>query len=214
VAAIAELRDAFEKRFAARLRDAAGTPEGALALRPDRWVDVFVDTFRELGKARGFEIAPIRRGVGDLGWELCWGRNLQVDYRRLSQTAPAELFKVELVLEIAEATLRAGVRPESAVEEAAADLARLLWARTPLKVLVFGARRDGDPANSIDALEAGLSAVIEARDRESDYLLIVLPNFQGAGTVVPDLAVLWTKVFERGKGQPARQAGFKDLLRA
>ena len=63
MAAIVELRDAFEKRFATRLRDAAVSPEDAVSLRPDRWVDLFNDTFRELGKARGARIHSNRRSI-------------------------------------------------------------------------------------------------------------------------------------------------------
>ncbi|HZV01369.1 MAG TPA: hypothetical protein VFF73_31945 [Planctomycetota bacterium] len=199
-----ELRDALVEKIAIRIREQASSASEAVALRVDRWVEIATGALRELGKASGLEVAPIRRGVGDLGWELVWGRNLIPDYTRLGATKPEEIFRLELVAEIAEASIRPGVRPESAVEEVCFDLGRLMWARAPFKVLVFGARRESEPANSIEALEAGLASLIQARDQDSSYVLVALPNLEGSGTVAPEKAILWTKVFERGKGEPAR----------
>lgn len=192
--AIQELRDAFVKEL--RL-------DGSEDWRPDRWVAAVTEAFRRVGTGRGLEVAPLRRGVGELGWELVWGRNLVAPYARLGATNPRELFALELVLEVAEGTFRPGARPESAVEEAASDLAKLLWARAPLKVLVFGARRESEPASSLEALAAGLGSVIEARDRDSDYLLVGFPNLLGAGTVAPGQMELWTRCWERGRADAA-----------
>jgi hypothetical protein len=210
---IEDLRDALEKKLGARLRDIATMPDEAVALRVDRWVEAFTGALRELGKQGGFEVAPIRRGVGELGWEMVWGKNLTPGYAQLGGTAPGQLFQLELVLEISENTLRPGVRPESAVEETCSDLARLLWARAAVKVLVFGARAENDPANSLSALEAGLTGVIEGRDTESDYLLVALPNLEGSRTVKGDAAVLWTKVVVKGKAKPARTVKLAALLK-
>ena len=209
-----DLRDALEKKLGARLRDVATLPDEAVALRVDRWVEAFTGAFRELGKQGGFEVAPIRRGVGELGWELVWGKNLTPGYAQLGAAPPGQLFALELVLEISENTLRPGARPESAVEETCFDLARLLWARAPLKVLVFGAHAEKDPASSIDALEAGLTGVISGRDTDSDYLLVALPNLEGSRTVKGDAAVLWTKVVSRGNAKPARTVKLAALLKA
>jgi|SRR5581483_10429687 len=210
--AISELRDAFLKRLGERLREHAATAEEALALRVDRWVDATTSALRDLGKARGLEVAPIRRGVGELGWELVWGRNLSLGYGQLGATSMDELFRLELVAEIAENGLRPGLRGESAVEEACFDLARLIWARAPEKVLVFGARREREPANSIEALEAGLTSLIEARDREADYLLVAAPNLLGARTVAPEDGVIWTKTVSRGRAESARTTPLSALL--
>src|SRR5271154_830981 len=126
--AIDDLREALEKKLGEKLRAVANSADEVVALRVDRWVDVFTGSLRELGRQGGFEVAPIRRGVGELGSELVWGTNLTLDYAKLGSTKPQELFQLELVLEIAEGTLRPGARAESAVEEACFDLARLLWA--------------------------------------------------------------------------------------
>ncbi len=210
---IEDLRDALEKKLGARLRDIATLPDEVVSLRVDRWVEAFTGAFRELGKQGGFEVAPLRRGVGELGWELVWGKNLAPGYAQLGSTAPGQLFQLELVLEISENTLRPGTRPESSVEETCTDLARLLWARAAVKVLVFGAHAEKDPASSIQALEAGLTGVIEARDAESDYLLVALPNLEASRTVKGDDAVLWTKVFIRGKAKPPRTVKLAALLK-
>jgi hypothetical protein len=204
MATIAELRDALEEKVRTKLHDHANDADEAVVLRVDRWVDVFMGALRELAKARGLEVAPIRRGVGELGWELACGKNLSAGYAQLGSTPFGELFQLELILEVAENGLRPGSRPESAVEEACADLAKLIWARAAGKVLVFGARREKEPANAIDALEAGLTGLIQARDKESDYLLVALPNQEGARTVKGADAVLWTKIVSRGQPQPAR----------
>src|SRR3954452_19825430 len=119
---ITELRDAFESKLGAKLREQAADADEAVLLRVDRWVDAITGALRELGKARGLEVAPIRRGVGELGWELAWGKNLAPGYAQLGSTSFKELFRLELVLEIAENTLRPGVRGESAVEDACFDL--------------------------------------------------------------------------------------------
>ena len=211
---IAELRAALEERVAAKLRDQANDADEAVALRVDRWVDIFTGALHELGKARGLEVAPIRRGVGELGWELAWGKNLSPGYAQLGSADFKELFRLELVCEIAENTLRPGTRGESAVEDACFDLARLIWARAPEKVLVFGARREQEPANAIEALEGGITSLIRARDAESDYLLVALPNQEGARSVKGADAVLWTKVVSRGQPQAARTVRLADLLRA
>jgi hypothetical protein len=210
---VTELRDAFERNLSSKLRDLAMSPDDVVSLRVDRWVDLVTSSFRELGKASGLEIAPIRRGVGELGWELVWGKNLMPGYEKLGSVAPADLFRLDLVLELSEGSLRPGVRPEGAVEEVCFDLARLLWSRARTKVLVFGAHRETELASSIDAFEAGLTGLIEARDKEADYLLVALPNLEGARTVSGDRATLWTKVVSGGKGQPARSSTLELLLR-
>jgi hypothetical protein len=207
-----ELREAFLKKIGEKLREHASDADTAVALRVDRWIDVFTGALRDLGKARGCEVAPIRRGVGELGWELCWGRSLQPGYAQLGSTNPKDLFRLELVAEISEASLRAGTRGESAVEEISFDLARLVWARCPLKVLVFGARRESEPANSIEALEAGLAGVVRARDEEAEYLLVALPNLEGARTTSGSEALLWTKVVSRGKPEPAKTTRLSELF--
>ena len=145
---IHELRDALEKRVGAKLRENANDADEAVLLRVDRWVDIFTGSVRELAKVRGLEVAPIRRGVGELGWELACGKNLSPGYAALGSTDMKELFKIDLLLEVAENSLRPDVRGEGAVEEACFDLARMVWARAPEKVLVFGARRESQPANS------------------------------------------------------------------
>jgi hypothetical protein len=211
--AIDELRDAFEKVYAERLRARVQTVEEALALRADRAVDLLHETFRELGKRRQQDVAPVRRGVGEVGWEMAWGKNMAPDYLRLSSTDPKEMFRLELVLEVSEHSLRPGAKPELAVEEAANDLAKLLWARAPMKVLAFGAHRDSKPASSIDALEAGLSGVIAARDKDGDYLLVAFPNLEGSGTVAPAKAVVWTKLMVHGQAQPPRERRLEELLK-
>lgn len=208
----AELAAAFEHAFAKKLLEAVSTPEEALALRPDRWVDATLGAFRELGREQGREVFPIRRGVADLGWELVWGRNLMVDYARLSRTNPAEVFALDLVVEVSEGSLRADASPERAVEEVANDLARLLWARAPLKALVFGARRESEPASSLGALTAGLSSLIEARDRDSDYLLVALPNLEASGKVSPERAVLSLQTISKGRPGTPREVSFGKLL--
>src|SRR5262245_29611259 len=98
--------------------------------------------------------------MGEVGWEGAWGRNLAPDYARLSATDPKELFELALVAEVADLGFRAGSPPERIVEEAALDLARLLWARAPRKVLVFGCHRGGEVAATLDALTNGLGGVI------------------------------------------------------
>ncbi len=210
---VLELRDALERKVAAKLRENANDPDEAVALRVDRWVDIFTGALRELAKARGLEFQPIRRGVGELGWELACGKNLSPPYAQLGATDMKELFRIDLLLEVAESSLRPGVRGESAVEEACFDLARMLWARAPEKVLVFGARREKEPANSLDALDAGLTSLIAARDKESDYLLVALPNQEGARTVKGADAVLWSKVVSRGQPQTARTVRLSELLK-
>ena len=207
-----ELREALEKKLGAKLREHATDADEAVALRVDRWVDIFTSALRDLGKGRGLEVAPIRRGVGELGWELAWGKNLAPGYAQLGSTSMADLFRLDLVLEVAEGGLRPGVRGESAVEEACFDLARLVWARAPEKVLVFGARREREPQNALEALESGLTSLIQARDKEADYLLVALPNLEGAHTVRGSEALLWTKVVSRGQPQPARTVKLADLL--
>ncbi|MBI3725754.1 hypothetical protein HY251_17645, partial [bacterium] len=62
------------------------------------------------------------------------------------------------------------------------------------------------------ALEAGITGIIEARDRDADHLLVSLPNLEKRGHVAPARAVLWTKVFSRGKGEPARETPLATLL--
>jgi hypothetical protein len=210
---IHELRDAFEKKLGAKLREHANDADEAVALRVDRWVDAITSAFRELGKQAGLEVAPIRRGVGELGWELVWGKNLSPSYEQLGATPPKELYRLELVLEVAENTLRPGVRAETAVEECCFDLSRLIWARAGAKVLVFGAHREKEPANSIDALEAGLTGVIKERDEEADCLLVALPNLEGARTAKGADAVLWTKIVSRGRAETARVTKLAELLR-
>ncbi len=210
--AIHELRDDFETSFAARLKRLASTPQEALALRSSAWVELIVESLREVGKARGLEVAPIRRGVGDIGWELAWGKNLSCDYGALSRNDPGDLFRLELALEVAEGSLLSTTKPERAIEEAAGDLAKLLWTRAPLKVLAFGARREGDAANALEAVSGGLGAVIAKRDSESDYLLVGLPNFTGNATVAPEQAQLWTRVVVRGKGEAPVAKTFAALL--
>lgn len=210
---IVELRDALETKVRVKLREQANDADEAVALRVDRWVDIFTGALRELGKARGLEVAPIRRGVGDLGWELVWGKNLTPGYAQLGQVPFPELYKLELVCEIAENTLRAGLRAENAVEDACFELAKLLWARAPEKVLVFGARRESEPANALDALDAGLTSVIAARDAESDYLLVALPNLEGARLAKGADATLWTKIVSKGQPQAPRATRLADLLK-
>ena len=66
MSAILELRDAFEKRLGERLRDAASTVEEVLAWSTGRVVEAIVETLRDLGKRRGHDVAPLRRGVGEI----------------------------------------------------------------------------------------------------------------------------------------------------
>lgn len=208
-----ELRDALEKKLGAMLREQAADADEAVALRVDRWVDIFTGALRDMAKASGLEVAPIRRGVGELGWELACGQNLSPGYAQLGAADMKQLFQLDLVLEIAEGSLRPSSRPESGVEEACFDLAKLIWARAPRKVLVFGARREREPANSLEALEGGLTSLVQARDGEADYLLVALPNLEGARTVKGADAVLWTKVVSRGRAETARTTKLADLLR-
>jgi hypothetical protein len=212
VAHVHDFAAAFEKAFARKLLEAVSTPEEAVMMRPDRWVDVVLAALRDLGKERSLEVFPIRRGVADLGWELVWGRNLLVDYPRLSRTAPPELFALDLVAEVSEGSFRPGTKPERAVEEVANDLAKLLWARAPLKLLAFGARREAEPANALASLDAGLAGVIEARDKESDYLFVALPILEGAQKVDPAKATLWLRTFSRGRGETPREVALSKLL--
>jgi hypothetical protein len=208
-----ELAQAFETSFAKNLAATRATLDEALAFVPGRWVDLVVATFRDLGRAQSLEVAPLRRGVGELGWELVWGRNLVVGAERLARTDPAELFELTLVLEASEGSLRAGSLPERAMEEVANDLAKLTWARAPLKVLVFGARRDADVPNALDGLASGISLVVAARDRDSDYLLVGFPNLEGARHVAPARASLWLETISRGQVEPAREVLLGELLR-
>lgn len=209
---VQELAQAFEKALARTLAANATTPAEAVALRPDRWVDAAVGALRDLGREHGLEVYPIRRGVADLGWEIAWGRNLLVDYAGLSRTNPAELFALDLVAEVSEGSLRSDSIPERAVEEVANDLAKLVWARAPLKVLFFGARREAEPANALPALHAGLGGVIDARDRDSDYLLVALPNLEASRFVAPEKATLVLQTVSRGKASPARETALAKLL--
>jgi hypothetical protein len=191
VAIIDEIRDPLVQKLCDGLVRAAGTVEDLVRLRSPTIVNVTTDALREVGLSRGVDVAPIRRGVGEILWELAWGKNLEADYARLSASDPKDLFRLDLVAEVSELGFRPAVAGERIVEEAANDLARLLWARVSTKVLVFGAERAKEPAASLDAITEGLASVIRARDPESDWLLVAFPNLAGL-EFVPGLE--WTVV--------------------
>lgn len=209
---IDDLRGAFETAFARRLAREAGGPENLPKLRSGEIVDAAWEALHEEGRARALEVAPVRRGLGEVAWELVWGRNLQPNYTRLSSSDPKELFQLELVAEVSELGFRAEAVPESVVEEAALDLAKLVWARAPLKALVFGAHRAKEPASSLDALFAGLTSVIAARDRESDYLLAALPNLGPRKLLPGNEWTIVTRVVRKGSVEPPQEKALASLF--
>lgn len=201
---MADLLDQILDGIARRLARAARSVDDLASLRSDAIAEAAFETLRTLGREK-HEVAPLRRGVGDVGFEVAWGRGLQPDYRGLVTTNPKELFVLDLAAEVSELGFRPGATPERIVEDVMLDLAKLIWARATTKVLVFGAHRASAPASSLDELWVGFGAILGARDRDSDWLLVALPNLgEGPHMVAgPD----WKVVGRAFKGElgPVRE---------
>src|SRR5437016_1015933 len=145
---MADLLDEILDSVARCLARAAGSVVELESLRSDAIAEAAFDALRSLGREKKHEVAPLRRGVGDVGFEVAWGRGLQPDYAALSSTDPKDLFVLDLAAEVSELGFRPGATPERIVEDAALDLQKLVWARAATKVLVFGAHRASEPASS------------------------------------------------------------------
>jgi hypothetical protein len=173
---VADVLDEILDGIGRRLADAAGSLDDLDALRSDVIAGAAFETLRVLGREKKHEVAPLRRGVGDVGFEIAWGKGLQPDYRGLVTTDPKELFVLDLVAEVCELGFRPGATPERIVEDVMIDMAKLIWARAGTKVLVFGAHRATASASSLDELWTGIGAILGARDPQSRWLLVALPN--------------------------------------
>jgi hypothetical protein len=182
---VADLLDEVLDGIGSRLANAARSLDDLAAIRSDVIVDAAFDALRALGREKRHEVAPLRRALGDVGFEIAWGRGLQPDYRGLVTSDPKDLFVLELAAEVSELGFLPGATPERIVEDVMLDLAKLIWARATTKALVFGAHRATGPASSLDELWTGFGAILGARDRESRWLLVALPNLGERSRALP-----------------------------